>query len=394
MAGAGVNTPGTRYDRTPLIAAASSDEASIEILRLLLDKGADPNLKDKDGESALDWAMHRKDSAKIALLRQHGAKEGETARDLIYPKPQGISDPKVSVAKSVALLQSTSSSVYEQRACISCHQQMLVEAAAAAARAKGIPVREDLSAKNLDQMLKVYKNQSEMAMQGETTGGHVLTYGYFTMALAAAQYKPDGMTAGLVHAIASWQMPDGSWPALIERPPMEYSTFSHTALSIRALTLYAPEGRRTEIDEKIRRARSWLLTAKPTSAEEQAMRIMGLAWSKASPKEIEAAIKPWIALQNRQDGGWSQLPHLDSDPYATGMTLYALFQAGVSTRSDVYRKGIAFLLRNQYEDGSWFVKSRSFPTQAHFESGYPFGYNQWISSAGACWATLAIIATM
>ena len=393
-AGAGVNTLGTRYDRTPLIAAASSDEASVEILRLLLDKGADPNAKDKDGESALDWAMHRKDSAKIALLRERGGKEGETPRDRTYPKPQGISDPRVSVAKSIALLQSTSSSVYEQRACISCHQQMLVEPATAAVRSKGIPVREDLSAKNLDQMLKVYRNQSEMAMQGETTGGHVLTYGYFAMALAAAQYKPDMITAGLIHAIASWQMPDGSWPSLIERPPMEYSTFSHTALSIRALTLYAPEGRRTEIEEKVRRARSWLLTAKPASAEEQAMRIMGLAWSKASPKEIEAATKPWIALQNKQDGGWSQLPNLDSDAYATGVTLYALFQAGVSTKSEAYRKGIAFLLRNQYEDGSWFVKTRSFPTQPHFDSGYPFGYSQWISAAGACWATLAIAAAI
>ncbi|HSP66111.1 MAG TPA: ankyrin repeat domain-containing protein, partial [Bryobacteraceae bacterium] len=173
-AGAGVNTPATRYDRTPLMAAASSDEASIEILRLLLDKGADPNARDKDGESALDWAMHRKDSAKIALLRERGAQEGDTPRDRTYPRPQGTSDPKVSVAKSIALLQSTASSVYEQRACISCHQQMLVETATAAARAKGIPVREDLSTKNLEQMLKVYKNQAEMAMQGETTGGHVL----------------------------------------------------------------------------------------------------------------------------------------------------------------------------------------------------------------------------
>lgn len=392
-AGAGVNTAGTRYDRTPLIAAAASDEASVEILRLLLDKGADPNAQDKDGESALDWAMHRQDSAKIALLRERGAKEGNTPRDLTYPQPTGISDPKVSVAKSIALLQSTSSSVYEQRACISCHQQMLVETTAAAVRAKGIPVREDLSVKNLEQMLKVYRNQAEMAMQGETTGGHVLSYGYFAMALAAAGYKPDAVTAGLVHAIASWQMPDGSWPGLIERPPMEYSTFSHTALSIRALTLYAPEGRRAEMDEKVRKARSWMLAAKPTSAEEQAMRIMALAWSKASAQEIDAATKPWVARQN-QDGGWSQLPQLASDAYATGMTLYALSQAGVSTKSEAYRKGIAFLLRNQYEDGSWFVKSRSFPTQPHFDSGYPFGYNQWISAAGACWATLAIAAAI
>jgi ankyrin repeat protein len=392
-AGAGVNTVVSRFGRTPLIAAASSDEAGVDILQLLLDKGADPDAKDKDGESALDWAMHRQDSAKIALLRERGAKEGDTPRDRTYPKPSGISDPKVAVAKSIALLQSTSSSVYEQRGCISCHQQMLVETATAAVRAKGIPIREDLSARNLEQMLKVYRNQAEMAMQGETTGGHVLTYGYFTMAMAAAQHKPDAMTAGLVHAIASWQMPDGSWPALIERPPLEYSTFSHTALSIRALTLYAPDGRRAEIDEQVRRARSWLLAAKPASAEEHAMRILGLAWGKASPKEIEAATRPWIVLQNK-DGGWSQLPHLASDAYATGMTLYALFQAGVSTKNGVYRKGIDFLLRTQYEDGSWFVKTRSFPTQPHFESGYPFGYNQWISTAGACWATLAIAAAI
>ena len=392
-AGAGVNAQGGRYDRTPLMAAAASDQAGIGILRLLLDKGADPNAKDKDGESALDWAMHRQDSAKIALLRERGAKEGDTPRDLTYPQPKGISDPRVSVAKSIALLQSTSSSVYEQRACISCHQQMLVEAATAAVRAKGIAVREDLSAKNLEQMLKVYTNQAEMAMQGETTGGHVLSYGYFAMALAAARYKPDGVTAGLVHSVASWQMPDGSWPGLIEWPPMEYSTFSHTALSIRALTLYAPEGRRAEMNEKVRKARSWMLAAKPAGAEEQAMRIMGLAWSKASAQEIDDAIKPWVARQN-QDGGWSQLPQLASDAYATGMTLYALSQAGVSTKSEAYRKGIAFLLRNQYEDGSWFVKTRSFPTQPHFDSGYPFGYNQWISAAGACWATLAIAAAI
>lgn len=391
--GASVNTVSGRFDRTPLIAAAASDEAGIDILRLLLDKGADPLAKDKDGESALDWAMHREDAAKIALLRERGAKENKTPRDLTYPTPQGISDPRVSVAKSIALLQATSSSVYEQRGCISCHQQMLVEAAAAAVRAKGIPVREDLSARNMDQMLKVYKDQSEMAMQGETTGGHVLTYGYFTMALAGAGYKPDTMTAGLVHAIASWQMPDGSWPGLIERPPMEYSTFSHTALSIRALTLYVPEGRRAEIDANVQRARAWMSAAKPVGAEEHAMRILGLAWSKASPRDIEAATKPWIASQNK-DGGWSQLPHLTSDAYATGMTLYALFQAGVSTKSDVYRRGVAFLLRNQHEDGSWFVKSRSFPVQPHFESGYPFGYNQWISAAGACWATLAIAASL
>ena len=40
------------------------------------------------------------------------------------------------------------------------------------------------------------------------------------------------------------------------------------------------------------------------------------------------------------------------------------------------------------------MKTRSFPVQPYFESGYPFGPNQWISSAGASWASLAIANTI
>ena len=57
-------------------------------------------------------------------------------------------------------------------------------------------------------------------------------------------------------------------------------------------------------------------------------------------------------------------------------------------------KGVKFLKQTQYQDGSWLVKTRSYPTQPYFESGYPFGNNQWISVSGASWATLAIAATL
>jgi hypothetical protein len=55
---------------------------------------------------------------------------------------------------------------------------------------------------------------------------------------------------------------------------------------------------------------------------------------------------------------------------------------------------VDWLLKNQYADGTWFVKTRSFPVQPQQESGYPFGYNQWISAGAACWATLAIARTL
>jgi hypothetical protein len=72
------------------------------------------------------------------------------------------------------------------------------------------------------------------------------------------------------------------------------------------------------------------------------------------------------------------------------MALFAIREAGTLVRDEVYRRGVTYLLRNQYADGSWLVKSRSYPVQRHFESGFPFGPHQWISAAGSSWASLAI----
>jgi hypothetical protein len=41
-------------------------------------------------------------------------------------------------------------------------------------------------------------------------------------------------------------------------------------------------------------------------------------------------------------------------------------------------------------DGSWLVRSRSRPFQTYFETGFPHGKDQWISSAATGWATTAL----
>jgi hypothetical protein len=66
----------------------------------------------------------------------------------------------------------------------------------------------------------------------------------------------------------------------------------------------------------------------------------------------------------------------------------------VQVESASYRKGVQFLLKNQYRDGSWLVQARAFPVQPHIDSGYPFGLNQWISAAGASWASMSIAYTL
>lgn len=123
------------------------------------------------------------------------------------------------------------------------------------------------------------------------------------------------------------------------------------------------------------------------------MRLMGLVWTDAPRTRVADAVK---AIRDRQEtgGGWSQFGRTPPDAYATGLSLYALHVAGVAPSEAVYRSGVAFLLGSQYPDGTWFVKTHSFPVQRYFESGFPFGRNQWISAAGTGWAVMAIAQTL
>jgi ankyrin repeat protein len=55
---------------------------------------------------------------------------------------------------------------------------------------------------------------------------------------------------------------------------------------------------------------------------------------------------------------------------------------------------LAFLLRTQAADGTWHVPSRLHDparlSPDYFESGYPYGHDQFISIAGAAWAIMAL----
>ena len=198
----------------------------------------------------------------------------------------------------------------------------------------------------------------------------------------------------MTHWVLARQMPDGSWLGNgLNRPPSEYSTISHTAMAVGGLISYPLPGRKNQIAESLRRSRQWLLAAQPASAEERGMRLMGLVWTDAPRSRIEDAIRVIRAQQDAR-GGWSQFARTEPDAYATGLSLFALHVAGMPVTDDAYRKGVSFLLGSQYQDGTWLVKTHSFPVQRYFESGFQFGRHQWISAAGTAWAALAIAQTL
>jgi ankyrin repeat protein len=386
-----------QYSRTVLMNAVTSEAEGAEALKLLLDKGANPNAEMTEGERPLDWALYKGDTEKVRVLEQYGATRGRGPRrdDIASPAAGNAGDARSALGRSLPRLMDVAPKFRNQATCISCHHNAMPALAASAARRKGIDVDEASERKNLDDIRTFFTAAVPRMMLGDpAVGGEAITTGYAQLALHAAGQPLNTTTAVMTHWLMARQMPDGRWLGNgLNRPPSEYSLMSHTALAAGGLKSYPLPGRTGEIAESLRRAQRWLLSAEAKSAEERGMRLMGLVWTDAPRARVDEAVR---AVREKQEanGGWSQFGRTAPDAYATGLSLYALHVAGVPATEEAYRRGVAFLLGTQYPDGTWLVKTHSFPVQRYFESGFPYGRHQWISTAATSWASLAIAQTL
>jgi hypothetical protein len=196
----------------------------------------------------------------------------------------------------------------------------------------------------------------------------------------------------VAYYLAAKQRTAGNWHGIgATRAPMQDGDVSRTAMAIRTLAAYAPAGRREEFTDRIARAATWLSVQTPLSTEDRVMQLLGLHWAGVSDQVVAARQRELMALQ-RADGGWGQTPFLASDAYATGQAIYVLRELGIAATDPALQRGTAFLLRTQADDGTWFVKSRAMKIQPYFESGFPYGHDQWISQTGTAWAVMALSA--
>lgn len=320
----------------------------------------------------------------LFMLRSSGISQAEEAVT-----------PRVVITKSLPLLQSLGVKFIEQTGCVSCHNNSLPAMAVSLARERGFKIDEQAVQQENAKIAEVWGANRERLLQGDGPGGGNETAAYILLGLAASGQSANANTDALVHYLAGHQTKAGHWEIdMRARPPLEASHFNATALSLRSLQLYAPKGRSASVKPQIAKAQQWLTKTTPQSNEDRAFQLVGLHWSGADNATKQKAAAQLLATQ-RSDGGWAQLASMPSDAYSTGQTLVALHRAGgVPTSNPAYQRGVQYLLKTCELDGTWHVQTRVFPFQKYFESGFPYGKDQWISAAATSWAVMALALTI
>jgi ankyrin repeat protein len=410
--GANVNSRDAVADFTPLHWAAGTELPRPYLVQLLLANGADPNATGGESVGAFGLvpqtprliAERRGRTAVLEALVAAGAKDPPQAEKPAVPQravPDSLDNSTLiaSAEKALVVLQTTAARSREsfqrhvtRQDCASCHQQYLPMAAMGHARNRSVRVDQKAardqaySLANLTNPFFAHEHVIQSLLHPEPAHG----FGYHLFGYVAERVPPTTLTDGMVHHLVTVQAADGRWFKNLPRPPLQSADVTATALALHAIQHYGWPGRKAEFAASIERARQWLWTVKAETNEEASFQLLGLHWA-GEPAERLAGLAQSLRHQQRQDGGWAQLPKLESDAYATGQVLYALAQAvKVPVTDPVWQRGLRFLLQRQEEDGTWHVVRRAFPFQPTMDSGFPHHRDSWISAAATSWAVLAL----
>jgi len=205
--------------------------------------------------------------------------------------------------------------------------------------------------------------------------------------MAVAVPKQDAVTADELKRIAGHlarhQEADGSWawssaPAQNRPPPVFESDEIATRWAMVALA-------KADTGEARAKGAAWLTKTKPSDTTQAlAVRLLEAALTGDPARGLKPLTDQVLGRQNA-DGGWGQLAGAASDGYATGQVLYALALARVPSDRAEVRRGVAFLVRTQKDDGSWPMTPRANPGAHPAKNPVPITY------FGSAWATLGLM---
>jgi ankyrin repeat protein len=303
-----------------------------------------------------------------------------------------VNDIRDAAARNLALFQTSQKHWFEVQRCDSCHHQYQPALAYRAARERSIPFDETIA--RADAARAFTYADLDRAVQYSWIIEPAVDDGYRLIAADAAGVRPNLTTSVMARLLIARQNRAGDWPSHRQRPPSSYSNVTFTALGLRAIQLYAHPSQKADVDKHVALARTWLQTHRPVDTEERTYQLLGLKWSGAGRETLKRLAGELLGIQ-QADGGWGSLDGRVSDAYSTGQALVALHEAGgVPTTDAKWQRGIEWLLKTQAPDGSWHTATRLYPpaplSPPYFESGLPYGHDQFLSAQGGAWAVMAL----
>src|SRR5262249_18845737 len=191
--------------RTALMYAAISDLLPLDVVKLLIERGANVNAKSQHAQSvdtgltALDLAKMYGETPIVTLLIKSGATGAGRPTPLLRPQ-RGNTIPNA-IQHSLPLLQRADASFVSKSGCVSCHNNSLEAMTVGLARRAGFRVDERIAARQVKANASYLEHQrdnlhqSSFAAQagaeavGDIFGPKVLSY--ILVGLEAEHYKPD-----------------------------------------------------------------------------------------------------------------------------------------------------------------------------------------------------------
>ena len=253
--------------------------------RLLLERRADPNVRSLDGRTPLQVAAGRVDASEIvnALLEPrrgqgHGADRRprcaaaqraglkvDTAPALTLKRPAAPRSVRDAVTISLPQLQRADEVFLKTAGCVSCHNNSLFQMTAAVVRRKGFRIDEAIVREQMTRTRAYLESWRERELQDIPIPGRIDTTAYILAGLAAARYPSDPATDALARYVKRRQLAEGGWRVAADRPPIESSDIAVTALALRSMQAYAPAPQKAEYARALQRGAAWLAQTRPTS---------------------------------------------------------------------------------------------------------------------------------
>jgi len=208
---------------------------------------------------------------------------------------------------------------------------------------------------------------------------------FYAVSAATALAINDSITTKKLHPLTKhamdhmWtvQQKGGRMPWGGGGPPIGSDHFG-AAITAVAVAVAPEEYAKTEAGQQgLQRVRDWLKANQPTNYYDKAMVVWAASLVEGILTEEQKStyIKELVAKQ-LPDGSWSLptfgdgkqamkkgAPQVEQNPvgdgYATGLTVYALRQAGLPANDPVVAKGVTWLKTHQLESGRWPTQSLS-----------------------------------